>query len=107
MDKLEDLGEVISTDLLIVGGGFGGLVSAIKAKEGFPGVDVLIVDRETVGWAGKAPKGGGFFVVFTPDQDPDKFVEYHVKNIGIYLENQDLLYAYARDAYGTVEQLAN
>jgi succinate dehydrogenase/fumarate reductase flavoprotein subunit len=107
MDKLEDLGEVISTDLLIVGGGFGGLVSAIKAKEGFPDVDVLIVDRETIGWAGKAPKGGGFFVVFTPDQDPDKFVEYHVKNIGIYLENRELLYAYAREAYGTVEQLAN
>jgi len=107
MDKLENLGDVISTDLLIIGGGFGGLVSAIKAKEGFPGVDVLIVDRETVGWAGKAPKGGGFFVVFTPDQDPDKFVEYHVKNIGIYLENQELLYAYAREAYGTVEQLAN
>ncbi len=107
MDKLENLGDVISTDLLIIGGGFGGLVSAIKVKEGSPGVDVLIVDRETVGWAGKAPKGGGFFVVFTPDQDPDKFVEYHVKNIGIYLENQELLYAYAREAYGTIEQLAN
>ncbi len=107
MTKIEDLGEVISTDLLIIGGGFGGLVSAIKAKEVAPEVDVLIVERETAGWAGKAPKGGGFFVVFTPDQDPDQFVEYHVKNIGIYLENQELLYAYAREAYGTVEQLAN
>jgi len=107
MARLEDLGEVISTDLLIVGGGFGGLVSAIKAKEGFPDVDVLIVDRETIGWAGKAPKGGGFFVVFTPDEDPDKFVDYHVKNIGIYLENQELLHAYAREAYGNVKDLSD
>ena len=32
MAKLEDLGEVISTDLLIVGGGIGGLVATIRAK---------------------------------------------------------------------------
>ncbi len=49
MTKIEDLGEVISTDLLIIGGGFGGLVSAIKAKEVAPEVDVLIVERETAG----------------------------------------------------------
>ena len=41
MAKLEDLGEVISTDVLIVGGGIGGLVAAIKAKEESPKVDVL------------------------------------------------------------------
>ena len=30
----EDFNEVISTDVLIVGGGIGGLVAAVKAKEG-------------------------------------------------------------------------
>jgi succinate dehydrogenase/fumarate reductase flavoprotein subunit len=33
MARIEDLGDVVSTDLLIVGGGLGGLVAAIKAKE--------------------------------------------------------------------------
>ena len=42
MGGLEDLGEVISTDVLIIGGGLGGLVAAIKVKE-YP-VDVLLVD---------------------------------------------------------------
>ena len=106
MAKLEDLGEVVSTDVLIVGGGIGGLVTAIKAKEESPDVDVLMVDRETIGYAGKAPKGGGVFWVLTPEDDPDKFLEYHVKNIGIYLEDQELCYAYASDTYRGVEELA-
>ena len=33
MANLEDLGEVISTDVLVVGGGISGIVAAIKAKE--------------------------------------------------------------------------
>ena len=43
---MEDLGEVISTDLLVIGGGLAGIAAAIKAKE-YP-VGVLVVDRATV-----------------------------------------------------------
>ena len=64
------------------------------------------MDKQTVGWAGKAPKGGGVLWVLTPEDDLDKFVEYHVKNIGVYLEDQELLYSYARETYGAIEQLA-
>ena len=56
MTELENLGEVISTDVLIIGGGIGGLVAAIKAKEECPEADVLIVDKQTIGWSGKAPR---------------------------------------------------
>jgi succinate dehydrogenase / fumarate reductase flavoprotein subunit len=86
MMDLMDLGEVISTDVLVIGGGISGLVAAIKVKEESPELEVIIVERETTGYSGKAPKGGGFFLVFTPGADLDKFVEYHVQNIGIYLE---------------------
>jgi len=106
MAKLEDLGEVISTDVLIIGGGIGGLVAAIKAKEESPKLDVLMVDKQTIGWSGKAPKGGGVLTFVGPDDDPDKFAEYHIKNIGYYLNDQELLYAYARESYGAVQQLA-
>ena len=103
MAKVEDLGEVISTDVLIIGGGISGLAAAIKAKEN--PVDVLLVDKQTVGWAGKAPKGGGFFLVLDEDE-VDGFVEYHVRNFGHYLNDQELLYSHGREAYSSVEQLA-
>jgi succinate dehydrogenase / fumarate reductase flavoprotein subunit len=106
MANLEDLGEVITTDVLIVGGGIGGLCAAIKVKEESQNLGVLLVDKATVGWSGAAPKGGCVFWVVAPGEDDlDKFVEFHVKNIGIYLEDQELLYEFARDAYGAVEQL--
>ena len=44
--------------------------------------------------------------VIAPEDDADKFVEYHVRNIGDYLNDQELLYSYARESYGAVEQLA-
>jgi succinate dehydrogenase / fumarate reductase flavoprotein subunit len=106
MANLEDLGEVISTDVLVVGGGIGGLCAAIKIKEESQNLDVLLVDKATVGWSGAAPKTGGVFWVIAPGEDDlDKFVEFHVKNIGIYLEDQELLYGMASESYGAVEQL--
>jgi succinate dehydrogenase / fumarate reductase flavoprotein subunit len=104
MVKLEDLGEVISTDVLIIGGGLGGLVAAIKAKE--DPVEVLLVDKQTIGWSGKAPKVGGGLWVMLPDDDADKIAEYHIRNIGFYLNDQELLHLYARESFRAVEQLA-
>lgn len=106
MTNIEDLGEVISTDLLIIGGGFGGLLAAIKSKEEQPDVNVLIVDKQTIGYAGKAGKGGGILTALGPDDDLESFVEQHVKEIGDYLNDQELLYAYAREMTPNIEQLA-
>src|SRR4030042_6012566 len=94
MVNLESLGEVISTDVLIIGGGLGGLAAAIKAKE-YP-VDVLLVDKQTIGWSGKAPKIGGGLWVMLPEDDVNRIVEYHVRNIGGYLNDQELFYSFAR-----------
>jgi len=106
MANLEDLGEVISTDVLIIGGGLGGLVAAIRAKEQSPEVSVLLADKQTIGWSGKAAKGGGALWVLAPEDDIDEFAKYHVKTIGCGLEDQELLYAYARETYGAIEQLS-
>src|SRR5208283_4290425 len=98
-------GDVISTDVLVVGGGLGGLVAAIKAKE-YP-VEVLIVDKQTIGWSGKAPKIGGGLWVMLPSDDADKVAEYHVRNIGFYLNDQELLDLYARESFNAVKQLTD
>ncbi len=104
MGDLQDLGEFISTDVLIIGGGIGGVVAAIEARG--HQVDVLIVDKATVGWAGQAPKAGNGFWVMAPDDDLNRFVEYHVKEIGDYLNDQELLYSFAGETYGAVERVA-
>ena len=105
MARIEELGEVVSTDLLIVGGGIGGLTAAISALETNPAIDVLLVDKQTIGWSGKAPKTGGVLMVLGPEDDPDDFVEYQIRNIGDYLNDQELLYAMAKESYGLVEKL--
>ena len=104
MVDLEKLGDVVSTDLLIIGGGVGGLAAALQAKEKLSSLDVLIVEKQTAGWSGKAQKVGGGLWLLAPEDDVDKFVEYHVRNIGCYLNDQDLLYSWAQEAYGAIEQ---
>jgi succinate dehydrogenase / fumarate reductase flavoprotein subunit len=95
------------TDVLIIGGGFGGLAAAIRIKELAPELAVLLVDKQTIGWGGKANKGAGVLWVLAPGDDIDAFVDFHVKNIGIYLNDQDLLYAMARESYGAAQKLAD
>jgi hypothetical protein len=41
--------------------------------------------------------------VLAPGDDIDAFVDFHVKNIGMYLNDQDLLYAMARESYGAAQ----
>ncbi|MBN2319477.1 MAG: FAD-dependent oxidoreductase [Acidobacteria bacterium] len=98
---------VLNTDVLIIGGGFGGLAAAIRIKELAPETDVLLVDKQTIGWGGKANKGAGVLWVLAPGDDIDAFVDFHVNNIGMHLNDQDLLYAMARESYGAAKKLAD
>jgi succinate dehydrogenase/fumarate reductase flavoprotein subunit len=103
--ELESLGEVLSTDVLIVGGGIGGLTAAVTLKEKFPELDVLVVEKATTGWAGKADRGGGILAFLTPDDDPEDFVRFHVHNVGCFLEDQELLSEYAHTCNTVLEHL--
>jgi succinate dehydrogenase / fumarate reductase flavoprotein subunit len=98
---------VHETDVLVIGGGFGGLAAAIRIKELAPEIDVLLVDKQTIGWGGKANKGAGVLWVLAPEDNIEAFIDFHVKNIGIYLNDQDLLCAMARESYGAVQKLAD
>lgn len=48
----------LTTDLLVVGGGFTGLWAAILAKEQYPDLDVVVVDAKTIGHAASSRNGG-------------------------------------------------
>ncbi len=99
MTALENLGTVLQADLLIVGGGMAGLACAITAKETDPEVDVLVVDKVVTGWGGKANKGGGN-IVFVDPAELGNVLDFHVHNVGDFLEDQDLLMDFVRGDRG-------
>jgi len=103
---LEKIGEVVSTDVLIIGGGVGGLAAAIRAREEYPDIDVLMVDKQTIGWAGKATKIGGVLAFLAPGGDAEKFIDFQVSSAGFYLNDQDALDKYVRSTYLALEHLS-
>jgi len=52
MANLEKIGEVFSTNVLILGAGLSGFIVANRIKELNSKLDVLIVEKSTAGFAG-------------------------------------------------------
>lgn len=96
--------EVVTSDLLIIGGGIAGLVGAIKARE--LGVDVLVADKGGIGWAGQVPISGGRSLIMEPEDDVDEWVRWAVEN-GAYLNNQAWTYNFAKSIYGIIMDLVH
>ncbi len=105
MSSLHQLGTVHETDVLIVGGGIAGLATAVSIRERSPQTSVLVVDKNFSGWAGQANKGAGVFMFLGPDDPVDRFIDFHTHNIGMFLEDQELLGQFATDSLTTVERL--
>ncbi|WP_200209327.1 NAD(P)/FAD-dependent oxidoreductase [Micromonospora coerulea] len=57
-DPLPPLTGATTTDLLVVGGGYAGLWTALLAKQAYPDRDVLLVEAGTCGWAASGRNGG-------------------------------------------------
>ncbi len=51
-------GPGLDCDLLVVGGGYAGLWTALHAAERDPGARVVLIEAETVGWAASGRNGG-------------------------------------------------
>jgi succinate dehydrogenase/fumarate reductase flavoprotein subunit len=96
---------IIETDILVVGHGLAGLASAHSVKDANPDVRVLAVDKGSLGFAGKANKGGGH-VSFITEGNEEKYVEYHTRNLGEYLNDQDALRRYANSTIKTMNRWA-
>ena len=55
---LPSLVGAVDADLVVVGGGYTGLWTALQAKEADPSRDVVLVEAATVGWAASGRNGG-------------------------------------------------
>ncbi|MCL5735697.1 MAG: FAD-binding protein, partial [Actinobacteria bacterium] len=95
--NLSDIGEtVVGADVLVVGGGIGGHAAAIATKEKDPDAEVVVVEKNVSGWAGQANKGAGALMYLDTEDSLDDFLSFHVRRIGMYLEDQELLADFAR-----------
>lgn len=87
--------ELPSVGILVIGGGIAGLTAAVSAKEQAPDIEVLLVEKQTAGYGGKANKGGGVLQYFDlKNTTADAFVAYHAHSVGCYLGNQNLMKKY-------------
>jgi len=99
--KLEELGKVIETDILIIGGGLSGLWAANRAKEFID--NVLIVDKgASMGLSGQGYFSGGGIQAVPPGEDIDEFVK-DIIYLGDGLYEQDLLEKILRQSWDRIE----
>ncbi len=93
-------------DVLVVGGGTGGCVAAIKAKEALPNGTVMLLEKANVKRSGAIALGmdGVNNAVIPGHATPEQYVkEITMANDGIV--NQEAILAYARQSYGMVQEL--
>ncbi len=103
MKNIDELGTVITTDVLVLGAGGAGMCAALKAKESQ--VDVLVLDKCGTGWCGQVPIGGGILAYVHPEH-VDEWAERVTVQSG-YFNNQDWTYAFGGDLHQTVMDLAS
>jgi succinate dehydrogenase/fumarate reductase flavoprotein subunit len=95
MKNIECNQQLLSTDVLIIGGGIAGLTAAITVKEKNPDTNVLVVEKQTAGYSGKANKGGGVLQYFDFNRvKPIEFVAYHANVVGNFLGDQHQMLKY-------------
>ena len=94
----------LTADVLVVGGGAGGLVAAIRAAGA--GAQALIAEKVEIGGGGMAPRAGHGMIRLGPGEEAvERFVEYHARKIGGYLDDQDMLRKIASAMNETEDEL--
>ena len=94
----------IRVDILVIGGGTAGSVAAIKAKEGLPDGEVLLLEKANVKRSGAIALGmdGVNNAVVPGHATPEQYVkEITMANDGIV--NQRAVLAYARESFGMIQ----
>ena len=94
--------EVLESDVLIIGGGFGGLWAALRASE--TGATVTLVDKSFVGTSGHSYFAGGAMMVLLPEDD----LQEYVRDIALgndWIVDQQMVAAVFEGSYARLKDL--
>jgi succinate dehydrogenase/fumarate reductase flavoprotein subunit len=92
----------LQADVLVVGGGFGGLWAALRASE--CGSSVLLVDRSFAGKSGHSHFASGAMMVCLPGDDLDEYVREVVQG-NEWLVDQDMVAGVFAGSYERLREL--
>lgn len=101
---LEKIAKVIDTDVLVVGGGAGGLWAALSARRHLSSGRVTLVDAHMVGRAGHTPFSNAWMVVVTPDDDLQACVRDIVEG-NEWIADQQLVHEVLSLSYGQLLEM--
>jgi succinate dehydrogenase/fumarate reductase flavoprotein subunit len=88
--------EILDSDVLIVGGGFGGLWAALRAAE--CGSSVILVDKSFAGKSGHSYFASGTMMVLLPEDSLDEYV-YDITLGNDWLVEQEMVEAIFKSSY--------
>jgi len=94
--------ETLESDVLIVGGGFGGLWAALRASE--CGSSVALVDKSFAGKSGHSYFASGARMVLLPEDSLDDYV-YDITLGNEWLVEQDMVQAIFEGSYNRLKDL--
>ena len=102
MNQESNQWEVVKSDVLIIGGGFGGLWAALRASE--CGSSVTLVDKSFAGKSGHSYFAGGAMMVLLPEDD----LGAYVRDITLgneWLVDQEMVAEIFKGSYGRLKDL--
>lgn len=106
-NELKKIGKVFTTDVLIVGAGLAGVVTATKIQELNKNAKIMMIEKGYFGYTGDSTKAGHGIVMMAPEDDLDIFCEEQVKQNqhGTYLNDQEYMVEYQKDGYTYLQEL--
>lgn len=102
MNGNSSIWEVMKSDVLIIGGGFGGLWAALKAAE--CGSSVILVDKSFAGKSGHSYFAGGAMMVKLPEDDLDAYVR-DITLGNEWLVDQEMVAEIFKESYDRLKDL--
>jgi succinate dehydrogenase/fumarate reductase flavoprotein subunit len=94
--------EIIKSDILVIGGGFGGLWSALRATE--CGSSVTLVEKSFAGKSGHSHFASGTMMALLPEDDLDDYI-YDIVLGNEWLVDQDMVAAVFEGSYQRLKDL--